>query len=93
MTNNKNQKLDQIESMLNNRKTRLDYLQNKLEELILKMEINNSKLDGYQKQSKRTANIAFGLLAIANLAVILPLTLSWLKPEDSWAESCLYQQC
>jgi acetolactate synthase small subunit len=76
MTDGDNQRLDRIDSSLNVQGDRLNQIENTLEKLISKIDVYNSKLDAYQKASQQVVNIAFGLLATANLAIIIPAVLA-----------------
>jgi acetolactate synthase small subunit len=76
MTDSDNQRLDRIDSSLNVQGDRLNQIENTLEKLISKIDVYNSKLDAYQKASQQVVNIAFGLLATANLAIIIPAVLA-----------------
>lgn len=75
MTDNDNQRLDRIDSSLNAQGDRLNQIENTLEKLISKIDVYDSKLDAYQKASQQVVNIAFGLLATATLAIIIPAVL------------------
>lgn len=76
MTDSDNQRLDRIDSSLNVQGDRLNQIENTLEKLISKIDVYDSKLDAYQKASQQVVNIAFGLLATANLAIIIPAVLA-----------------
>ncbi|PZV24691.1 MAG: hypothetical protein DCF12_17075 [Snowella sp.] len=76
MTDGDNQRLDRIDSSLNVQGDRLNQIENTLEKLISKIDVYDSKLDAYQKASQQVVNIAFGLLATANLAIIIPAVLA-----------------
>lgn len=76
MTDSDNQRLDRIDSSLNVQGDRLNQIENTLEKLISKIDVYNSKLDAYQKASQQVVNIAFGLLATATLAIIIPAVLA-----------------
>ncbi|MFM7439799.1 MAG: hypothetical protein ACKO2V_14575 [Snowella sp.] len=75
MTDSDNQRLDRIDSSLNVQGDRLNQIENTLEKLISKIDVYDSKLDAYQKASQQVVNIAFGLLATATLAIIIPAVL------------------
>jgi acetolactate synthase small subunit len=76
MTDSDNQRLDRIDSSLNVQGDRFNQIENTLEKLISKIDVYDSKLDAYQKASQQVVNIAFGLLATANLAIIIPAVLA-----------------
>jgi acetolactate synthase small subunit len=76
MTDSDNQRLDRIDSSLNAQGDRLNQIENTLEKLISKIDVYDSKLDAYQKASQQVVNIAFGLLATATLAIIIPAVLA-----------------
>ena len=76
MTDSDNQRLDRIDSSLNVQGYRLNQIENTLEKLISKIDVYDSKLDAYQKASQQVVNIAFGLLATATLAIIIPAVLA-----------------
>ncbi|MFM7574607.1 MAG: hypothetical protein ACKO4S_15970 [Snowella sp.] len=76
MTDSDNQRLDRIDSSLNVQGDRLNQIENTLEKLISKIDVYDSKLDAYQKASQQVVNIAFGLLATATLAIIIPAVLA-----------------
>jgi uncharacterized protein YlxW (UPF0749 family) len=72
MTDSENIRLDRIEQELK----RLDHIEQELKTLITEIKIYDSKLDAYQKASQQVVNIAFGLLATATLAIIIPTVLN-----------------
>jgi acetolactate synthase small subunit len=76
MTDSDNQRLDRIDTSLNAQGDRLNQIENTLEKLISKIDVYDSKLDAYQKASQQVVNIAFGLLATATFAIIIPAVLA-----------------
>lgn len=76
MTDSDNQRLDRIDTSLNAQGDRFTQIENTLEKLISKIDVYDSKLDAYQKASQQVVNIAFGLLATATLAIIIPAVLA-----------------
>lgn len=74
--NEQGQRLDRIETTLESHGKRFDAIETVLTNLVTEIKIYDSKLDTYQKASQQVVNIAFGLLATATLAIIVPAVLS-----------------
>jgi uncharacterized protein YoxC len=83
MTTSQPDHLDQIEATLETVVTSLKGLSDRVEVLSEKVEKNNSQLERnndrveiYQKASGQVVNLAFGLLATAAAAIIIPALLA-----------------
>lgn len=80
MTDSDNQRLDRIETDLTQISSQLNTLTNQLNQFQIRYDERSqaydSKLDAYQKASQQVVNIAFGLLATATLAIIIPAVLA-----------------